>query len=683
MKEVLITSSVLIAVVLLLRRLFRKKVSQQLIYAAWLLVALRLLIPIQFGKSQFSIATLVEKTEANSAPIQKVQQALREPVAGPSREELYDHLLNEYLQENPVPEVPDTPEVPVRPQKPVTITPEVEQSIQAQVEEQINGPTMLDILTAVWIVGICGMGAWFLTANLLFMIRAKRGSVPFEDKHHRIRVSPNVPTPCVVGLFRPVIYLTAECAENEELRSHVLTHEKTHLRHGDHIWALVRCLCLCIYWFNPLVWIAAAQSRRDCELACDESALRKLGDSQRIAYGKTLLDIVAHSMSPVHLLETATAMNETKKQLTERVNFIVKQPRNLIVAAISLLLIAALTAGCAFMGSTPATTPSKGDPPAVTPLVNGSVTKPGYKRVYLITEVSNYYSDDGLKEQYTFTYDELGQLVTNEYKSARNPSSDQKSTYSRNEYGFLTTITTESYRIGSSCEHGYDQFSVINYHNYTFDDAGRLTGYDITSDGSTSPATFEYDTLGRLIQCKMGVYTHFVYDADGNLSKILTPDNSATNLHDVIFTYDSQGRVASSSHYNQFASFKTGTTTYEYDDQGHLVRETNLNSHDLRYTWENGVLTAIDCMNAVPDDNEPCDFQLDEFGNVLRITYENGKWTQFKYLAADLPDEYADRALAYHQIVAPRNILVNYSDDIIQYLLPYGMPAIRTWDDFI
>jgi phage host-nuclease inhibitor protein Gam len=67
-----------------------------------------------------------------------------------------------------------------------------------------------------------------------------------------------------------------------------------------------------------------------------------LGDSQRIAYGKTLLDIVAHSMSPVHLLETATAMNETKKQLTERVNFIVKKPRNLIIAAISLLLIAAI-----------------------------------------------------------------------------------------------------------------------------------------------------------------------------------------------------------------------------------------------------------------------------------------------------------------------------------------------------
>ena len=690
MKELLITSSVLIAVILLLRRLFRKRVSQRLIYAAWLLVALRLLIPIQFGKSQFSIATLVKKTEAN-APIQQVQQALREPVAGPSRAELYDQLLNEYLQENPVSEIPDTPEVsepPVAPQKPVTITPEVEQSIQAQVQERITGPTVMDILTAIWFVGICGMGAWFLTANLLFMTRARRNALPFEDKHHRIRISPNVPTPCVVGLFRPVIYLTAECAENDELRSHVLTHEKAHLRHGDHIWALVRCLCLCIYWFNPLVWIAAAQSRRDCELACDESALRELGDSQRIAYGKTLLDIVSHSMSPVHLLETATAMNETKKQLTERVNFIVKKPRNLIIAAISLLLIAAIATGCAFAGSKlpTAVNPTQSEEPSVTPLVNGSVTKPGYKRVFLITEVSNYYSNGNLDIQHTFTYDEMGQLLTKEYKNPSAPSVNQKSTYSRNEKGLVSTIAIESYKVGSSCEYGYDQFSLINYHNYTFDDAGRLTGYEIIDEDDTTRHTFAYDNLGRLIlrtkeRPRLDAENNtFIYDSHGHLSKIVTPRVTIQDLHDHDFTYDDQGRLAKLV--NGFGStYNFGTTTYEYDDQGRLVREAFPTSQDLTYTWENGVLTAIDCANTGHFDADLRYYELDGFGNVTRITHENGKWTEFKYMAVDLPDEYADRALLHHRVVGPRDFLAAYCGDIMEHFMPYGNPTILIWDD--
>ena len=54
MKEILITSSALILSVIILRLLFRTKVSRRLIYGAWLLVALRLLVPIQFCQLNIS-----------------------------------------------------------------------------------------------------------------------------------------------------------------------------------------------------------------------------------------------------------------------------------------------------------------------------------------------------------------------------------------------------------------------------------------------------------------------------------------------------------------------------------------------------------------------------------------------------------------------------------------------------
>ena len=144
--------------------------------------------------------------------------------------------------------------------------------------------------------------------------------------------------------------MTPGCVDNEQTRRHVLTHELTHLRYGDHIWSWVRCICLCVYWFNPLVWVAAWLSKRDCELACDESALKRLGDDQRIAYGKTLVDLVAENVAPGQLLETATAMHETKKQLKARVSYIVKKPKVLAAAVVVLVVTLAIVTGCSFGG---------------------------------------------------------------------------------------------------------------------------------------------------------------------------------------------------------------------------------------------------------------------------------------------------------------------------------------------
>ena len=365
MKEVLITSSVLIIVIMLLRWLLRGKVSQRLIYAAWILVALRLLIPFQFGQIGFSVLTAAEPVTESITEISDKQ------VGGVTEQDSYRQVIQEYIEDDWTvftPAIQDRIQFEIMNETPKeeiaviidkvyseqeVFTPEAQPQVQQKVETKADPITLGQILTAIWIIGMCAMAAWFVTANLIFLRRAKKDSVEAEFDGVRIRISPNVPTPCVVGLFRPVIYLTSASAENTQVRAHVLAHEQAHLRQADHIWAMVRCICLCVYWFDPLVWVAAAQSRRDCELACDESALKNLGDAQRIAYGRTLLDIVSQSASPVHLLETATAMNETKKQLKERVNYIVRKPRNILIAAICMILIAAITAGCAFLGASP------------------------------------------------------------------------------------------------------------------------------------------------------------------------------------------------------------------------------------------------------------------------------------------------------------------------------------------
>lgn len=90
---------------------------------------------------------------------------------------------------------------------------------------------------------------------------------------------------------------------------HVLSHEEAHYVHKDHIWSLLRCLALALHWYNPLVWWAAAASRQDGELACDQRALAYLGESERTAYGRTLLSLLTARPRPGDLLQCATTMS--------------------------------------------------------------------------------------------------------------------------------------------------------------------------------------------------------------------------------------------------------------------------------------------------------------------------------------------------------------------------------------
>lgn len=85
MREILITSAFLILCVLLIRRIFREKVSRRLLYALWLLVALRLMIPgsAQFGMGPLSQIRLMDLLEEDKSGItERLEEtvSLEEPI---------------------------------------------------------------------------------------------------------------------------------------------------------------------------------------------------------------------------------------------------------------------------------------------------------------------------------------------------------------------------------------------------------------------------------------------------------------------------------------------------------------------------------------------------------------------------------------------------------------------------
>lgn len=328
MIEWVVSSCILILAVIALRYLLRGRISLRLQYALWLLVLARLLLPVSFGSTDISVMSVVEK-----APAVQAVESVREV---DTIWQAHDGSVEGY------------PAGPLMPDTPVTVAPSVTNDQFSRMESAL---TLRKLLLPVWRCGAAATLLLFLSANLRFAGRLRKSRRPLavEGAALPVYVAEERAVPCLFGLFRPAIYVTQATADDPVLLRHVVAHETTHFRHGDHVWALLRAVCLALHWWNPLVWWAAKLSRQDGELACDEATIRALGESERAAYGRTLIRMACGPGA--YVLLTATTMDGGKTSLHERIVLLAKKPQTAALAAIALVLAAALCVGCTFTGA--------------------------------------------------------------------------------------------------------------------------------------------------------------------------------------------------------------------------------------------------------------------------------------------------------------------------------------------
>lgn len=333
MREVVLTSSALILALLVLRRVFRRKISRRLQYALWGLVLLRLLIPVNLPAVEFSVLSVSEPVRTQVS--EQIRRRYVLPAAG-----------------EPLPDPPaQLPEETAPPPAGGRATRDVVSD--GDTTRITCALTLEEAMSLAWKTGMTAMAGWLLGTNLAFWAKLRRKRIPLElegCKYPVYLMEEGLVSPCLFGLARPAVYLTpAAMADGETLR-HVLAHEQTHARHGDPLWALLRSVCLAIYWFNPLVWWAAVASREDCELACDEGALERLDASERIPYGQTLLRLIPVQRGTGSVLLTATTMTSDKKRLTERITQIAENRKMKTAALWTVLAAIALVCAATFTG---------------------------------------------------------------------------------------------------------------------------------------------------------------------------------------------------------------------------------------------------------------------------------------------------------------------------------------------
>ena len=305
LKEVL-TVSALIAVVLLVRAIFKNRVPKRMLYALWLVVLLKLCLP----------GTLV------SLPVLPAEDA-----AVPAQS-----------AERPVQTAPVIQRPAQTVTKPQTPAQQPVSPVQETAKPAAKPLTTAQILQIAWFSGSALLGLWLFGAWAVFTIRLHRDR-RFLGKRGGtcIYVSGAVKSPCLAGLI-PAVYLTQDVLQTDEAEL-IVRHELTHLHHLDFLWSLCRTIAVIVYWWNPLIWLAAICSKRDAELACDEAVAAKLPECERLAYARAIL-----AQAP----RKASALSLAGPPVKERILFLTKKRRTSVLCVVLALLLVVSATGCSF-----------------------------------------------------------------------------------------------------------------------------------------------------------------------------------------------------------------------------------------------------------------------------------------------------------------------------------------------
>ena len=325
MRETIITSSVLILCIALIRKLCKGRISACLQYALWLIVAVRLIIPglaVVFPnilpESNLSIMNVADRVavaaqteEADNYDIKHGGMPFLSAETG--RGAIADSFASDVI------------------------------------------PSWADFFRGIWYLGIVIVGVWMIAVNIVFMHKLRKSRIRYEKEEFELPVSlpvylaKNLPSPCLYGLpGRQAIYLSEDSIDDEKKVKHILAHEYCHYKHRDIFWSALRCIIVAVYWFHPLVWVAAVMSKQDCELACDESAIKMLGEEERVAYGKTLVSLITRKTKASDIVCAATTMTGGIEGVKERVSRIAKKPHRLMIVLIPVVVIVCAAAVLTF-----------------------------------------------------------------------------------------------------------------------------------------------------------------------------------------------------------------------------------------------------------------------------------------------------------------------------------------------
>ena len=313
-----VTASAVILAVLAVRLLLRRA-PKVFSYALWAVVLFRLLCPV-------SVTSAVSLMGALGAPVQERTQ----------RTSAVEYVPADIVRSA-------APEAALLPGEMAGETAAPPAAASALPAQQTAAPASSSLsramaaLTLTWLAG----AALLMAYSLVSLLRLRRRLVGAVCLWNNVYLADYIPSPFVMGLIRPRIYLPSTLKEEE--RGYILRHEQYHIRRRDYLVKFLSFLALCIHWFNPLVWIAFILSGKDMEMSCDEAVIKELGEDIRADYSASLLSL-ATGRRIVAGMPLAFGEGNTGSRIRNLLKW--KRPRRWVMAVCAVVCVG-LIALCA------------------------------------------------------------------------------------------------------------------------------------------------------------------------------------------------------------------------------------------------------------------------------------------------------------------------------------------------
>ena len=285
-----LTAGVTVLVVLLVR-LFLKKLPKKYSYLLWSVVGFRLLCPVSFD-SIFSIFNLnifsrIGFTGRAGAAADAMTDIVTGAAAGAATDMVLDAAsgaINNMVTGAASGATTDMVSGAVS----GAMTGMVSGGTAGTMTHTVTGDfNILKLAVIVWIVGMAVMLVYGIAAYIMMARKVRNAIWSERNVYHSDRIT----SPFVFGFVHPRIYMPSfiESGASE----YVLLHENYHIQRHDHIVKPLAFVLLCIHWFNPLVWAAFYVMGRDMEMSCDEAVIGKMITEQtRITDGMSECEVV-------------------------------------------------------------------------------------------------------------------------------------------------------------------------------------------------------------------------------------------------------------------------------------------------------------------------------------------------------------------------------------------------------
>ena len=190
--------------------------------------------------------------------------------------------------------------------------------------------------------------------------------------------------PMTWGIRRPAILLPAEADDwPAERRRDVLLHELAHVKRHDFLIQLIARVACAVYWFHPLVWLAATRLRQERERACDDHVLR--AGATPSSYASHLLEIARGLRAASATSFASVAMARPGQLATRLIDVLdprrcrdMPSPRSVVPAWIAAIAVVVPLASVAPRVAEPSPSPASLDtiPPLPVPRLKSAIQRP-------------------------------------------------------------------------------------------------------------------------------------------------------------------------------------------------------------------------------------------------------------------------------------------------------------------